>query len=478
MTRRRQPAIAARYAGEVVSGKIPACQWTHQGMPATDRRSREGKVEGLPYKFDKEKASRICRFIEMLPHIKGEWAKDGGRIRASAVAGIHPDRRLRLGVTRRPVCGGSESSISKFPAKTGNRLSRRSRDLLLPAPTERAARGLLARRRPETRRRSSGRTPGTWSKGRPGLKKAFRRLDHGALRSARSRPRAVSRRSRRRATASTASTSTAQSWTSSTPTGRGRSTTSWRRPPARRSQPLLWLITTAGSDRSGICYEQRTYLTKILDGVVKDDTYFGIIYTIDDGDDWTDPAVLGESEPELRRLASFRTTSSGCASRRSKMPSAQNNFLTKRLSVWVNADQALFNMDAWAKCADPSLTHGGLPGRALLDRDRPRAPARLLQQGEAVPARRSTTTASPAHYLSEGRSRNPTNAQYRAGPRRAGSRPLQATSPTTAAIEDDLREDCRLSQVCEVPYDPLHRPPVRDPHAGGGLPDGRTEARR
>lgn len=40
-----------------------------------------------------------------------------------------------------------------------------------------------------------------------------------------------------------------------------------------RTQPILWLITTAGFDRSGICYEQRTYLTKILDGVVQDDTY-------------------------------------------------------------------------------------------------------------------------------------------------------------------------------------------------------------
>jgi phage terminase large subunit-like protein len=37
------------------------------------------------------------------------------------------------------------------------------------------------------------------------------------------------------------------------------------------------------------------------------------------------------------------------------MTSAQANFQTKRLSVWINADQALFNMDAWAKCADLSL---------------------------------------------------------------------------------------------------------------------------
>src|SRR5690606_14996114 len=48
-----------------------------------------------------------------------------------------------------------------------------------------------------------------------------------------------------------------------------------------RSQPLLWIITTAGSNRSGICYEVRTYLTKILEGVASDETFFGAIWTID-----------------------------------------------------------------------------------------------------------------------------------------------------------------------------------------------------
>jgi phage terminase large subunit-like protein len=42
-----------------------------------------------------------------------------------------------------------------------------------------------------------------------------------------------------------------------------------------RSQPLIWSITTAGSNRSGICYEQRTYVTKILDRVAEDESYFG-----------------------------------------------------------------------------------------------------------------------------------------------------------------------------------------------------------
>ena len=48
-----------------------------------------------------------------------------------------------------------------------------------------------------------------------------------------------------------------------------------------REQPLLWLITTAGFNRAGICYEQRAYSLKILAGL-EDKEYFGIVYTLDD----------------------------------------------------------------------------------------------------------------------------------------------------------------------------------------------------
>jgi len=121
-----------------------------------------------------------------------------------------------------------------------------------------------------------------------------------------------------------------------------------------RLQPLLWLITTAGFDRSGICFEIHTYLKKILQGVQKDDSFFGIIYSIDENDDWTDEKVWKKANPnwgvsvlpdDVRRLANKAKV----------MSSAQNNFLTKRLNVWVNADTAWMNMQNWNACADPQL---------------------------------------------------------------------------------------------------------------------------
>ncbi|MCM7116269.1 terminase large subunit, partial [Enterobacter hormaechei] len=58
-----------------------------------------------------------------------------------------------------------------------------------------------------------------------------------------------------------------------------------------RLQSLLFGITTAGFNKEGICYELRDYAIKVLRGLVKDDTFFAIIYTLDEGDDPFDEKV-------------------------------------------------------------------------------------------------------------------------------------------------------------------------------------------
>ena len=110
-----------------------------------------------------------------------------------------------------------------------------------------------------------------------------------------------------------------------------------------RQQPLVWAITTAGFNRAGICYEQRMYVKKLLSGVEKDDTYFGIIYTIDKDDDWKTREAWQKANPnwgisvnsdDIQRKAVKAIATA----------SAQNNFLTKHLNVWVNAATVWMNM--------------------------------------------------------------------------------------------------------------------------------------
>ena len=61
----------------------------------------------------------------------------------------------------------------------------------------------------------------------------------------------------------------------------------------KRDNSLLWVITTAGSNRSGSCYEIRSFVTRLLDGVLADNSQFGIVYGLDD-DDWTPSGAQGQ----------------------------------------------------------------------------------------------------------------------------------------------------------------------------------------
>ncbi len=114
-----------------------------------------------------------------------------------------------------------------------------------------------------------------------------------------------------------------------------------------RQQPLIFAITTAGSNKQGICYEQREYLCKILevDGV-DDDTYFGIIYTLDEDDDWQDESNWIKANPNIGISVKWDDMRRG-AKKAKEMPASRNNFLTKRLNIWVTAEVSWMNMEKW-----------------------------------------------------------------------------------------------------------------------------------
>jgi len=66
-----------------------------------------------------------------------------------------------------------------------------------------------------------------------------------------------------------------------------------------RNNPLLVTITTAGFDKSLPCYELRTVTTEIIANIKKDDSFFGIIYSMDEGDEWKDPKNWIKANPNL-----------------------------------------------------------------------------------------------------------------------------------------------------------------------------------
>lgn len=122
----------------------------------------------------------------------------------------------------------------------------------------------------------------------------------------------------------------------------------------KRDNSLLWVITTAGSDRAGICYEVRTFVTRLLDDLVADDSQFGIIYGLDEGDDWGTEEALIKANPNWN--ISVRPEVIGPLQAKAlQLPSATNNFRTKHCNDWVSTDTAWMDIRAWERCADSNL---------------------------------------------------------------------------------------------------------------------------
>lgn len=121
-----------------------------------------------------------------------------------------------------------------------------------------------------------------------------------------------------------------------------------------REQPLIIMITTSGTDRNSVCFEKHEYTRKVLEGwkdnTFEDDSWFGIIYTLDEGDDWQDENVWVKANPNLgvsKYIDDLRVK----AKRAGQMAAALNNFLRRELNVWVQGSVKWMNMESWRACA-------------------------------------------------------------------------------------------------------------------------------
>lgn len=66
-----------------------------------------------------------------------------------------------------------------------------------------------------------------------------------------------------------------------------------------RDDPMQVIITTAGFDKMGPCYQMRTMCVEVLERLKDDDSTFAAIYALDEDDDWKDEATWIKSNPNL-----------------------------------------------------------------------------------------------------------------------------------------------------------------------------------
>jgi phage terminase large subunit-like protein len=122
-----------------------------------------------------------------------------------------------------------------------------------------------------------------------------------------------------------------------------------------RSQPLMYIITTAGFDKNGPCYqEERSMVTGILEQTLDPapQNVFGIIFTLDDEDDWTDEKVWIKANPNLGvsvRLEFLRSQVAQALA----LPRKQNDVKTKNFNIWTQAASRWLSAESWDACNGP-----------------------------------------------------------------------------------------------------------------------------
>jgi len=352
-------AIAKRYAEQVVAGEILACRWVQRACQRQLDDLAKFKGKASPYNFNPKLADKdgrsfypadnLCAFIERLPHVKGPLAGEPIQLEPwqafilTTVFGwvkSNGTRRFRRSYIEVPR-GNAKSTLSSAVALYMLAADREGgAEVYSLATTRDQARIVfgdaqtMARRSPGFRRRfsvevgahnmhvlaSGSKFEALSAEGSTldGLNIHFGCVDELHAHKTRTVYDVVE-------------------------TGTGK-----------RDNSLLWVITTAGSNRTGICYEVRTFVTKLLDGVFEDDSQFGIIYGLDDGDDWTAESALIKANPNWD-ISVKPEVLLPLQAKAMQLPSAVNNFKTKHLNEWVNADTAWMDMRAWDACADSTL---------------------------------------------------------------------------------------------------------------------------
>ena len=113
-----------------------------------------------------------------------------------------------------------------------------------------------------------------------------------------------------------------------------------------RTQPLIWVVTTAGFNANGICRERYEYAKKVLEGVFEDDTLFAYIAQPDEGDDILDPKNFIKANPNLGVSVKINDLKIKAKQAR-EIPAAYNQFACKHMNMWVSSSVAWMNMDKW-----------------------------------------------------------------------------------------------------------------------------------
>ncbi|MFC3390639.1 terminase large subunit [Aidingimonas halophila] len=131
-----------------------------------------------------------------------------------------------------------------------------------------------------------------------------------------------------------------------------------------RQQALIFMITNSGTDRLTVCWDYHDYAVKIASGALEDDSFFGYVCALDDGDDpFEDERCWAKANPSLpygipgmKYLREQVTQARG-------MPSKEATVRRLNFCQWVQADNPAISRDAWLATQDDDFDVELLEGR-------------------------------------------------------------------------------------------------------------------
>ncbi|HCF9839208.1 TPA: terminase large subunit [Pseudomonas aeruginosa] len=341
--------IARQYASDVVSGGIVACRYVKLACQRfLNDLDRQGD-DDWPYVFDEAKADRAVKFMQLMPHTKGKWSASKSKlvfepwqvfIEANIFGWVKKEtgkRRFREAYEEIPRKNGKSARLAARGIYLFAADGESGAEVYSGATTEKQAfevfrpAWMMAHKLENLRNRFGIELSGNQKNPGP----MFVMEDMSKFETVIGNPGDGA--SPHAALVDEYHEHDTDALVDTMQTGMGA-----------REQPLLSIITTAGSNLGGPCYEKRRDVIRILEGQTIDETIFGIIYTIDEDDSWDDPASLIKANPNYG-VSVFPDFLLAQLQQAKRSASKQNAFRTKHLDQWVGARTVWMNMLAWQR---------------------------------------------------------------------------------------------------------------------------------
>lgn len=346
-------SAANKYARDIVAGKIPAARITQQACQRHLDDLKRQKDKSYPYRFDKEKGERVCKFIQLLVHTKGEWA--GKPLYQRRIA-LEPWQKFAFStifgwVKKKNKLRRFREAYIEVPRKNGKSVVAAGIGLYCLVADKEPGAEVYCGAGSENQAWKVFEPAQKIAKDLPNLRSRFglsvwakklKLVDGSVFEPVIGEPGdganphlGIVDEFHEHATPALYDTLR---------TGMGA-----------RLQPLMLAITTAGDNISSPCHDMHMRVSEMLEDMVEDDQLFGLIYTIDPEDDWTSEEALIKANPNYG-VSVRKDEIQSLQQRAIKMARFANTFKTKNLNLWVSAKESFFNLESWKNCEDISLT--------------------------------------------------------------------------------------------------------------------------